>query len=88
MSHQSPLENHHQSNSSVRNSTGPVDTHRVYMLGAPGVGKAALITQFMTSECINAYEGPGTIKFVFILIGTRNLHYFIVCIFKVSLHFA
>lgn len=38
---------------------GPVDSHRVYMLGAPGVGKAALISQFQTSECINAYEGPG-----------------------------
>lgn len=37
----------------------PVEMHRVYMLGAPGVGKAALISQFSTSECINAYEGPG-----------------------------
>ncbi|XP_034250381.1 GTP-binding protein REM 1 [Thrips palmi] len=34
-----------------------VVTHRVAMLGAPGVGKSALISQFMTSECINAYDG-------------------------------
>lgn len=26
------------------------------MLGAPGVGKTALVSQFMTSECINAYD--------------------------------
>jgi len=26
------------------------------MLGARGVGKTALISQFMTSECINAYD--------------------------------
>lgn len=52
MSHQAPLENHH----AVK---GPVDSYRVYMLGAPGVGKAALISQFSTSECINAYEGSG-----------------------------
>lgn len=36
------------------------------MLGANGVGKAALVSQFRTSECINAYEGPG-----------KNFYYFI-----------
>lgn len=41
-------------------SHGPVDSHLVMMLGAPGVGKAALSSQFKTSECINAYEGPET----------------------------
>lgn len=40
-------------------ATGPVESHLVMMLGAPGVGKAALTSQFRTSECINAYEGPG-----------------------------
>lgn len=31
------------------------------MMGAQGVGKAALLSQFRTSECINAYEsGRGT----------------------------
>lgn len=30
--------------------------HRVAMVGAPGVGKTALISQFQTSECINAYD--------------------------------
>ncbi|XP_054286211.1 GTP-binding protein GEM-like isoform X1 [Macrosteles quadrilineatus] len=33
-----------------------VITYRVAMLGAPGVGKTALVSQFMTSECINAYD--------------------------------
>lgn len=42
-----------------RSSTGPVETHRVSMLGGPGVGKTALISQFRTSECINAYEDTG-----------------------------
>ncbi|XP_026273542.1 GTP-binding protein REM 1 isoform X2 [Frankliniella occidentalis] len=32
------------------------DSYRVAMLGARGVGKSALISQFMTSECINAYD--------------------------------
>lgn len=39
--------------------SGPVDHYRVYMLGGPGVGKTALISQFRTSECINAYEDTG-----------------------------
>jgi len=26
------------------------------MIGAQGVGKTALVSQFMTSECINAYD--------------------------------
>ncbi|XP_030768143.1 GTP-binding protein REM 1 isoform X2 [Sitophilus oryzae] len=33
-----------------------VSNYTVALLGAPGVGKTALISQFMTSECINAYE--------------------------------
>lgn len=52
MSYQAPAE------VQTRNS-GPVDSYRVYMLGAPEVGKNALISQFQTSECINAYEGSG-----------------------------
>ena len=31
-------------------------TYRVALVGAHGVGKSALVGQFMTSECINAYE--------------------------------
>lgn len=33
-----------------------VAAYRVAMLGAAGVGKSALVSQFMTSECINAYD--------------------------------
>lgn len=33
-----------------------VASHTVAMLGTRGVGKTALISQFMTSECINAYD--------------------------------
>ncbi|XP_063233879.1 GTP-binding protein RAD [Bacillus rossius redtenbacheri] len=33
-----------------------VITYRVAMIGASGVGKTALVSQFMTSECINAYD--------------------------------
>lgn len=39
--------------------SGPVENYRVFMLGGPGVGKTALISQFRTSECINAYEDTG-----------------------------
>lgn len=35
-----------------------VTSYTVSLLGAQGVGKSALISQFMTSECINAYERP------------------------------
>ncbi|XP_039283633.1 GTP-binding protein REM 1 [Nilaparvata lugens] len=31
-------------------------SYQVAMLGAQGVGKTALVSQFMTSECINAYD--------------------------------
>ncbi|CAH1975054.1 unnamed protein product [Acanthoscelides obtectus] len=34
-----------------------VANYTVALLGAQGVGKTALISQFMTSECINAYDG-------------------------------
>ncbi|XP_043506391.1 GTP-binding protein RAD [Frieseomelitta varia] len=33
-----------------------VTSYTVAMLGTRGVGKTALISQFMTSECINAYD--------------------------------
>ncbi|XP_076763936.1 rad, Gem/Kir family member 3 [Xylocopa sonorina] len=33
-----------------------ITAYTVAMLGARGVGKTALISQFMTSECINAYD--------------------------------
>ncbi|XP_031348437.1 uncharacterized protein LOC116174637 [Photinus pyralis] len=35
-----------------------VTKYTVALLGAQGVGKTALISQFMTSECINAYDRP------------------------------
>ncbi|XP_022920638.1 uncharacterized protein [Onthophagus taurus] len=34
----------------------PITSYDVALIGAQGVGKSALISQFMTSECINAYE--------------------------------
>lgn len=33
-----------------------ISSYTVCLLGAQGVGKTALISQFMTSECINAYD--------------------------------
>lgn len=33
-----------------------VTSYNVYVLGAKGVGKTSLISQFMTSEAINAYD--------------------------------
>lgn len=40
---------HHHHHSDVR-------TYRVAIIGAHGVGKSALVGQFMSSECINAYD--------------------------------
>lgn len=46
--------------SKVPTPTAPPQ-HRVVMIGAPGVGKSTLITQFMTSEYMCAYDdSPGT----------------------------
>ena len=42
-------QHHHQHHSDVR-------TYRVAIIGAHGVGKSALVGQFMSSECINAYD--------------------------------
>lgn len=51
----------------LANSSGPTDSYLVAMLGAAGVGKCALLSQFRTSECINAYEtGRGEIGLVFL----------------------
>ena len=50
---------HHAPADALPSRHGPVDSYRVYMLGGAGVGKSALISQFRTSDSINAYEGPG-----------------------------
>ncbi|XP_065171785.1 GTP-binding protein REM 1-like [Atheta coriaria] len=38
-------------------AAGDISRYTVALLGTQGVGKTALISQFMTSECINAYDG-------------------------------
>ena len=45
-----------QQNEERRLPPKEVASHNVAMLGTRGVGKTALISQFMTSECINAYD--------------------------------
>ncbi|XP_068146695.1 GTP-binding protein RAD isoform X2 [Drosophila tropicalis] len=42
----------------VQENHQPVEFYRVEMLGSAGVGKQALVSQFRTSDCINAYDGP------------------------------
>ncbi|XP_001987330.2 GTP-binding protein RAD isoform X2 [Drosophila grimshawi] len=44
--------------SSAQDNHQPVEFYRVEMLGSQGVGKQALVSQFRTSDCINAYDGP------------------------------
>lgn len=39
--------------------TAPIESYCVFMIGAPGVGKGALLSQFRSSECINAYDTRG-----------------------------
>ncbi|XP_033251723.1 GTP-binding protein RAD-like isoform X2 [Drosophila miranda] len=54
----------------------PVQFYRVEMLGSAGVGKQALVSQFRTSDCINAYDGPecdeGEQNISIILNGTES----------------
>ncbi|XP_058055029.1 GTP-binding protein REM 2 isoform X1 [Anopheles bellator] len=55
----------------------PIDSYRVMMIGAPGVGKGALLSQFRSSECINAYdtrydESPGEQNISIILNGEES----------------
>ncbi|XP_055618974.1 GTP-binding protein REM 1 isoform X2 [Toxorhynchites rutilus septentrionalis] len=53
----------------------PIDSFQVTMLGADGVGKGALLLQFRTSECINAYdtrESPGRQNISIILNGEES----------------
>lgn len=44
------------------NSHAQVDVYHVEMLGAAGAGKQSLVSQFRTSDCINAYDGPGKVE--------------------------
>ncbi|XP_049295296.1 GTP-binding protein RAD isoform X4 [Anopheles funestus] len=53
----------------------PIDSYCVFMIGAPGVGKGALLSQFRSSECINAYdtrESPGEQNISIILNGEES----------------
>ncbi|KMY95487.1 GTP-binding protein RAD isoform X2 [Drosophila simulans] len=45
-------------NANAQENHQPVEFYRVEMLGSAGVGKQALLSQFRTSDCINAYDGP------------------------------
>jgi len=55
--------------------TGNTRSYRSAMIGAHGVGKSALVGQFMTSECINAYcervrnEESGSTESVFVMLN-------------------
>lgn len=68
-------------------SFGPVDSYRVNMLGGPGVGKTALISQFSTSECINAYEDtgePNRFEYDILILICHFFFHFFVVIFMIS----
>lgn len=75
----SPMSPNHSPSTPVpsRSSTGPVESYRVSMLGGPGVGKTALISQFCTSECINAYEDTG--KNIRIYVCIQYISMFPIC---------
>jgi GTPase Era involved in 16S rRNA processing len=47
---------HQRQHSRPGEHAAAVHSYRVALLGVPGVGKNALVNQFMTSECINVYE--------------------------------
>lgn len=59
----------------VSSHSAPSDSYLVAMLGAQGVGKCALLSQFRTSECINAYEtGRGELRLL-----RKKKHFLIAC---------
>ena len=43
----------------VRSKGPPPQAHRVAMLGASGVGKSALTSQFLSSDHMNTYDAVG-----------------------------
>lgn len=52
--------------------------YRVVMMGDAGVGKTALVSQFMTSEYMNTYDaslGKFQGKYFFVLISIYVLYY-------------
>ncbi|XP_044737529.1 GTP-binding protein REM 1 isoform X2 [Chrysoperla carnea] len=53
--HRSSSEDHGDKRN-VHDDDEETKCYHVALIGAPGVGKTALISQFMTSECINAYD--------------------------------
>lgn len=54
--------------------TEPPTSYRVAIIGARGVGKASLVSQFLTSESINAYDRPNgeKISLPFMLFSSRK----------------
>ncbi len=49
-----------QNGEDVERATGPPpQAHRVAMLGASGVGKSALTSQFLSSDHMNTYDAVG-----------------------------
>lgn len=48
-----------------------VSKYRVVLLGDSGVGKTALVSQFMTSEYINTYDA--SLGKLYLSIGAQNL---------------
>jgi len=50
------LQQQHDHLPTVPSTPHDVSSYRVALVGTQGVGKTALISQFMTSECINAYD--------------------------------
>lgn len=53
-----------------------VPKYRVVMLGDAGVGKTALVSQFMTSEYMNTYDASlGTLKFFnLVILATKKIN--------------
>ncbi|KAG5673827.1 hypothetical protein PVAND_003841 [Polypedilum vanderplanki] len=72
----SPLKTPSSTALDAATNSGPTDSYLCCMLGADGVGKGSLISQFRTSECINAYESgrdsPGEQGISIILNGIES----------------
>lgn len=52
-----------------------VRTYRVAIIGAHGVGKSAMVGQFMSSDCINAYDRIRNGKPLEYKERKRSIHY-------------
>ena len=60
--------------------------NKVAIIGAHGVGKSALVGQFMTSDCINAYDRVRSGNSLFLFLSLINTWGIYLCCWRLNKH--